>query len=238
MVAAADQGGGEENRGSLSGRVLSLERGFTRLESSVDRMSADLGAKIDRQASKPTNLLQLGSFVVALFVAFGGFAFYAKSGIDNDVARVERNLTQETKERNHDNEKIVATIWSKDAQAEYEKGEEKVRALQHEYAVRDLNRVEVQIGAAEAHIATVDAYVIKRPEIEALLGSLKSQVSDATTSAAERLGALSVRINEVAHEFGANFTQGDAIKDLQNQVRELRQSAPAAITPLAPVSPK
>lgn len=37
-----------------------------------------------------------------------------------------------------------------------------------------------------------------------------------------RLGELSVRITEVQKEFGGNFTLGDALKDLQRQVSELR----------------
>jgi len=71
------------------------------------------------------------------------------------------------------------------------------------------------------------------------MSAMTSQIVSGLTSINDRYTALSARVNEVQHEFGANFTMGDAVKDLQAQIRELRasQSTIAPIAPIAPLAP-
>lgn len=42
----------------------------------------------------------------------------------------------------------------------------------------------------------------------------------------DRISAQGERINQIQKEFGSNFTLGDAVKDLQRQLSELRVKAP------------
>lgn len=266
--------------GALDQRVSNTERAIQSIaeqvgrlqddtRASFDRLTTDLGARIDKQAAKPTNLLQLGGFMISLFVAFGGFAWYAKSGIDTSIAEDKVDLRDEARERKAENDKIYLTLapiaavaaqhtsdlsaaaaqqadnlrqfksieialdtkWSRDAQAEYEKREDQVVALEHEYDQRDFDRL---LG----RVNTLDGELIKRPEIEAIDNGLRSQI--------DTNGRL---LEEVRREIGAAYSWGDELKALRAQVETLSGrlftslSSPAIapiapIAPLAPVAPK
>lgn len=266
--------------GALDQRVSNTERAIQSIaeqvgrlqddtRASFDRLTTDLGARIDKQAAKPTNLLQLGGFMISLFVAFGGFAWYAKSGIDTSIAEDKSDLRDEARERKSENDKIYLTLapiaavaaqhtsdlsaavsqqadnlrqfkaieaaletkWSRDAQTEYEKREDQIVALEHEYDQRDFDRL---LG----RVNTLDGELIKRPEIEAIDNGLRNEISTNERS-----------LEEVRREIGSAYTWGDELKSLRAQVETLSGrifsslSAPtiapiAPIAPLAPVVPK
>jgi hypothetical protein len=126
-------------------------------------------------------------------------------------------------------EKAIDGKWSTDAQGEYEKRIDEVTKIYQDFATRDL-------AQQKADIAVVSADQIKRPEINTQMSAMTSQIVSGLTSVNDRYTALSARVNEVQHEFGANFTMGDAVKDLQAQIRELR-SGPSGIAPLGPITP-
>jgi hypothetical protein len=235
---------------ALSTRVDGLERTLQDVVNMVRSMETNLGDRIDKQAAKPTNLLQLGGFMVAALSVFGGFAWYAKSGVDTDIARVERKGDTEETNRMHDVEKVFSTLapiaavaaqhdndlrrveaderiidskWSKDAQQEYERRIDDKLADRKEDALRT-------IAGIQAEIISLSSEMVSRSEHEF---HWKDQE--------ERYTSLSARLNEMQHEFGTNFTIGDAVKSLQSELRELRYSNGGppfqAVTPVAPIAP-
>lgn len=236
-------------------RVDGLERTLQDVVNMVRSMESNLVERIDKQAAKPTNLLQLGGFVLSLFVAFGGFAWYAKSGVDTDIMRLERTLATEAAERKQDGDKFERTLapiaavaaqhendlrrvdaderiigekWSKDAQTEYEKRIDERYKIEHEYAQRDLLRV-------EGHIQIVDGNQIKRPEIESAFRSLQSQGEATNKSQDQRSDALSTRLNGIQNIIESLFPASEVIREMQQQIRDLRQTP--AIAPIAPIAP-
>jgi hypothetical protein len=153
--------------------------------------------------------------------------------VDQDFKQVYLTLTpilstseqiKTLTERVANDEQAINTKWSKDAQAEYVIGQNKVWNLEHEYAVRDLGRV-------EAANAVTAADEIKRPEIQSALGSIVNQLTSAIANENERYTALSTRANDMQREFGANFTLGDAVKELQARVNQFFTSSSSAPMP-------
>lgn len=216
--------------------------------SQMTRLAVDLGARIDKQAQKPTNWLQFIAAAATVLSLVGGVLYFAIGSIDSNAERVERVLAAETLKREQDvaaintlmqpllaavkeaehvkeefvavdahfkaDEKLIESKWSKDAQDEYEKRIDQVTAIYVDRAKSDL----AEIKAANA---TTAADQIKRPEILTDLASLSTQMAAGFANDNERYTALSQRANDMQREFGANFTLGDAVKELQARVNQI-----------------
>src|ERR1700722_8822027 len=106
-----------DNLGALEQRVYSTETSLNSFKEEVrsnqrdttgliNAMQADLGARIDRQAAKPTNWLQFLGAAGTVLGVLGSFGFYVKSSLDTDIARQDRNLQIEEQERKQDGDKF------------------------------------------------------------------------------------------------------------------------------------
>jgi hypothetical protein len=97
----------------------------------------------------------------------------------------------------------------KEVFAQSERRSDERFALEHEYAVRDLTRLEKQLDA-------VDGNLIKRPEVEALLDSIRTRVK-----------ALSRSLQDQRRDLGGQ-TLADQIKYLQQRMEALQGDLTAA----------
>ena len=79
-------------------------------------------------------------------------------------------------------------------------------------------------------VDAIDAAFIKRPEIEAAMAALRELITLTNSATANRIDAVIGSLNELRHDFGANFTLGDAVKELQLRINSLQlgQSAPSS----------
>lgn len=236
--------------GALEQRVYGAERKIDELSvqtsSQIQNLRTELGgaiqlistkidqqqtAQIDSSRTKWTPIVTCATGLAVAFVAiFGVVGSMALTPIRADIEKLYKAIDETNNKMTplltlaDDQKSNVIQFaaltkadegkWSKDAQDEYEKRIDQVTAIYVDRAKSDL----AEIKAANA---TTAADQIKRPEILTDLASLSTQMAAGFANDNERYTALSQRANDMQREFGANFTLGDAVKELQARVNQI-----------------
>jgi hypothetical protein len=86
----------------------------------------------------------------------------------------------------------------------------------------------------DAHISSVDANLIKRPEIETIVSGLSDRIKSGNESANDRITSVIQSLNELRHDFGANWTIGDTVRQIETRLNALQFAAPLPAPPPAP----
>lgn len=238
--------------GALTERVNNTESFAKQISESVDRLRADTSAQIrdmsagltrqiedvsrniSRQqeafvASRSTNWTAFfgtaAAIVGVLFVIFAAVIAPINSNIYDlkvalrDRAELERLADSTAKADARDQYAIFRSRFDNTV-TKGEFDEYKARIDKRDAEEQDeLHREVARIDAAHERI---DGALIKRPEIDALLGALSGRVE-----------ALSRNIEDVRSQTTSNYTIGDRLKELQAEIQRLQDGgrAPAAPGP-------
>jgi hypothetical protein len=107
----------------------------------------------------------------------------------------------------------------------------------HETYLRDHSSLIMRIDA-------IDAGLIKRPEIEAALGSARELTTLTNAGTTNRIDAVIASLNELRHDVGASYTWGDGLKHaldridgIQQEVNGLAQTLGRASASQQPAAP-
>ncbi len=227
---------------SLAAQVATFQRDtvmqFRGLEDSFASQLRDIGAKIDRQnetlgASRDTNwniLIPAAGVIVSILVALGSLT----------VSPINEKVTNNREAINELQRTTASRSDFEDTRADIRRHFDKVDlALDAKWSEKEHTEYSKRIDEKIAQIADnlTRANAQNAEEVKTILASLVPRAEHTARWAEEdaRLNALSVRINEMQHEFGSNFTLGDAVKELQSQLKELRlQAAPPVIVQTKP----
>ena len=184
----------------------------TGVETRVMAAISAVSAKFDTQIqSQRTNWVPVIVMVVAVAGCLGAFFNQQLAPISQRITSNEEatrldivRLEQTTKEIQSNEQaarlRIYENEWPKAAQAEYEHRIDEKFADRREQTLRDVARLD-----------QVDANLIKRPEIQALVDNLGN-----------RIDALSRNAEDLRRDFGSNYTVGDQLKSLQRQIETLQ----------------
>jgi hypothetical protein len=236
-----------------SSRNLSADLAGLRVDMSkkLDAMSADLGARIDKQAAKPTDWRSIIGLMLTAFGIAGGFWVYTTTQNNNNVGRIEAMVVAESAERKGNDRDInllmqpilaavaqtkndakqfdeiktsIASLWEKEWPKEAQLEYEK-RIDQVMAMKADYDKRD--LAGIKARVEAIDATIIKRPELEA-----------AHTAFDSRLSALSVRENDTEKVVHSGWSLADTVRDLQTRLENFRMQVGTALIPAAPVTSK
>ena len=100
-------------------------------------------------------------------------------------------------------------------------------------------------AALTARLDTIDANLIKRPEIEAALAAQRELTTLTNAATTSRIDAVIGSLNELRHDVGASYTWGDGLKHaldridgMQQEINSLAQTLGRATAPAATVPPR
>ena len=221
--------GTEKAIGDMSAAIASLrQETATQINSVAENLSrqiGDVGKAVSEQgrsfsASRSTNWTTFAGAaagVIGVMVAIGSQALspiYGTQGRHEDEIR-EIYRTSVTKDAEQQDvqrailrmNKIDDRIDTKVGRNEYDELKDRLNeryAITHEQTLRDVTRLDKSIDQ-------VDANLIKRPEIQALVDNLGN-----------RIDALSRNAEDLRRDFGSNYTVGDQLKSLQRQIETLQ----------------
>jgi DNA repair exonuclease SbcCD ATPase subunit len=239
--------------GALDQRVTNLDRALGTLAENIGQQIRELGAKIDRQAAKPTDWLKFGGVATGAIVVLLGIATYVKTDLDSNMSRIEKAVESEARDRKSeikDINTLMQPILAAVAQhandlTRFDRDEKDIATIsaamwtkdaEEQYRQRIDERDKLRdeyarrdLDRIEGHVNSVDGNLIKRPEIASLFANGE-----------ERVSAISSRLNDLTKTLESIFPGSDVIKEIQEQIREMRQaqSAIAPAAPLVPLAPK
>jgi hypothetical protein len=225
-----------------------------------------LSLKIDRNAAKPTNLLQLGGFMVAALSVVGGFAWYAKSGIDTDILRVETNLRIEEQKREAENDKIYLTLAPIAAVAAQHTSDLSAAAAQQSDNLRQFKAIEVSLdskwsrdaqGEYEKRIdQNIDGlskivaleHEYDQRDFDRLLGRVnvldgelikRPEIEAIDNGLRNQITTIGGALEDVRKEIGSAYTWGDELKSMRSQIETLsgRIFGLSTAPTIAPIAP-
>lgn len=222
----------------------------TELGSAIQLISTKIDqqqtAQIDSSRTKWTPIVTCATGLAVAFVAiFGVVGSMALTPIRTDIEKLYKAVDETNNKMTplltlaDDQKSNVIQFaaltkadegkWSRDAQAEYEKRVDERYKLEHEYAVRDLARV-------EGHINEVDSNQIKRPEIQAADSNIRDRITASEATQNDRTNSLSARANATDAKVDALFPPSKMVDQIWEQLRESRMNA-APVAPIAPLAP-
>lgn len=218
--------------GALAQRVTGLENAI----GNVGEQLRDISKRLD---AKPTDVWKIVGGIVGILALVGAFLYQGKAYIDADLNRHEQDISH-----------ILETAVSKDDFKEFQelqlrrnlatasetaKVADELTAARIQLAKLEGSSVERheeylrESNATRAHVDAIDGNLIKRPEVESIINGLGDRIKSGNDSANDRISSVIQSLNELRHDFGANFTLGDAVKELQLRINGLQfpQVAPA-----------
>lgn len=232
-----------------------LAQRVTGIESALVGFGSQLQDIRKQLESKPTDVWKIIGGVVTVISLIGGFLLVGKQPYDEGLARHDReighlvdtavNRTDYLRDREGEAE------WNRNLRdrlrADEDNGvtqrqiSELKERIDERYRITEKSNDE-KIVRVEKHIDSIDEQLIKRPEINSIVSGLDGRVNSVNTTLDNRINSVILGLNELRHDFGANFTMGDALKGaldrldkLQLQISALAQlPAPQAPTPAAP----
>ncbi len=237
--------------GALRERVSNTERAVDSVSDQVATLQRDTARQIENlQTSLSTQIRDIsGSFAasrstnwgtiiaaVGVVVVLGGAVL---TPIMSDIGKTaealdkltERSIAKDVYRRDQDDQ----NAWLASLRDRGRADEDAITATRIEIARAEGIASERRDTFLREHellvqrVDEIDASLIKRPEIEASLASLRELVNLTNSATANRIDAVIISLNELRHDFGANFTLGDAVKELQLRINSLQlgQSAPS-----------
>ena len=211
--------------GALAQRVTGLENAI----GNVGEQLRDISKRLD---SKPTDIWKIVGGIVGILALVGAFLLQGKAYIDADLDRQERDISH-----------ILDTSVSKDDFRRSQDGQDSWLANLRDRARADEEIINVDRialarlegatterhetylrdhAALMARVDSIDSSLIKRPEIEAALLSQRELTTLTNAASNSRIDAVIGSLNELRHDFGANFTLGDAVKEIQLRMNALQ----------------
>jgi hypothetical protein len=231
--------GAERGIQSLSDQVGALQRDTTAqisgLSNAMAAQLASIGDKIDRQrdsataarTTKWTESTQTAATVIAVVMSLVAAVIYPLS---NTLSRHSDEL-----------EVIKATRFSKEDSRQMQDGFshwidkvqgetvpraeiEQIKATVAESIRRLDARAEILLPINKERIDRLDKEIdhLQDDSVSRLENEAASRRTD------ERISVVIASMNELRHDFGASLTWGDALKELQSEIKELRAQAGAA----------
>lgn len=204
--------------GELGQRVTGLEAGLQGVVGEIRNLSSKID---DRSRPQYPLLVSIAGF----FLAFAGSLSYTViNPINSNQARLELSI-----------EKIVdGTVTHREFDQRLSSGgsriermEQDIKALSgevvyskefSEYKIRMDTEITTmrenslrELGRIDRELATIRSDMVSRSEHQTHWNETN-----------DRLNALSARLNDMQREFGANYTIGDQIKNLQDQIKILQ----------------
>lgn len=225
-------------------RMTSLEAAFTGFSTQLQ----DIGKRLD---TKPTDVWKIIGGVVTVISLVGGFLLVGKQPYDDGLARHDREISQHSVEIS----RLAETALSKeDFKAELDLQQRRNLAMEAATAKTNdeltLTRIELaklEGASAERHeeylrdhadlvatVRTLDANLIKRPEIESGLAALRELYTLAITNLNGRTDAVIGSLNELRRDFGANWTIGDTVRAIEVRLNALQLQPGFLPTPAPP----
>lgn len=233
--------------GALAQRVTGLENAIGNV---VDQLR-DIGKRLE---ARPTDIWKIVGGIVGVLALVGAFLYQGKAYIDADLDRHEREISRiletavsrddfrmsldQQQRRNLAMDAATAKVADEVESARVEQARaEGMAEERHATFLREH-------AAILARVDTIDANLIKRPEIEAALTSLRELTTLTNSATANRIDAVIGSLNELRHDVGASYTWGDGLKhaldridNMQQELNSLAQTlgrAASAPTPAAP----
>lgn len=222
--------GTERAYASLAEQVTTLQRDtatqINNLQSSLSGQIRDMGASF--AAARTTNW---GTILTAAGVVIGlGFsvlnpitgnlqkaAEQIERLTDRSVTKDDFHISQDQQQRrNLAMDAAIAKIQDEviDTRVTLARTEG-AEAERHEEYLREH-------GALQARVEGIDGSLIKRPEIQSIVNGLTSASVASAASANDRINSVIQSLNELRHDVGANYTQGDALKSAFDRLDKMQ----------------
>jgi len=224
----------------VKSRMTSLENSFI----GFGEQLRDISKRLD---TKPTDVWKIVGGVVGILALVGAFLYQGKAYIDLTLERQDREIghlietavTKDVFQRSQDEQNSwLASLRDRARVDEEIVNNDRIALARLEGATTEQHEEYLREHADTAtYIRTLDANLIKRPEIESGLAALRELYTLAFAGVGNRIDALIGSLNELRHDFGANFTLGDAVREIQLRLNAL-QLQPGLVAPAPAAQPK
>lgn len=211
-------------------RMTSLEASFAGFGTQLQ----DIGKRLD---TKPTDVWKVIGGVVTIISLVGGFLLIGKQPYDEGLMRHNQEITRlmETAVSKEDFRTSLDQQQRRNLEGDAERAKLKdelelsrITMARLEGAVTERHADYIRDHAdLKARVDSIDSNLIKRPEIGTIAEGLSDRIKSGNESANDRITSVIQSLNELRHDFGTNFTLGDAVKELQLRMNNLTPPPPA-----------
>jgi hypothetical protein len=231
--------------GALRERVSNAERGIDNVSDQVATLQRDTARQIENlqtslssqirdvsssfAASRSTNWGTIIAAVMGVVVLGGAVLTPIMSDIGKTAEALEKlsdkTVTKDVFQRGQDDQ----NNWLANLRDRTRADEELISTARIEFARFEGRTIEQhetflkEHALLIAHVDALDGNLIKRPEIEAALGSARELTTLTNSAMSARVDAVISSLNELRHDVGATYTWGDGLKHALERIDGIQQ---------------
>lgn len=216
---------------SIGDQVATLQRDTARqienLQTSLSAQIRDISGSFS--ASRATNW---GTIIAAVgvVVVLGGAVLTPIMGDIGKTAEAleklsDKAVTKDIFQRSQDDQNSwLSSLRDRERADEETLNADRIALARLEGATTERHDTYLRDHAAlMARVDSIDANLIKRPEIEASLLSQRELTTLTNSATANRIDAVIGSLNELRHDVGATYTWGDGLKHALDRIDNIQQ---------------
>lgn len=219
--------------------------------SNLENAIGDIGDQLReigrRLEARPTDVWKIIGGVVTIISLVGGFLLIGKQPYDEGLARHDREIGRlvETAVAKDDFKTSIDLQQRRNLEADAsreklrdELEETRIELAKLEGASTERHEEYLRDHAeTSAYVHTLDANLIKRPEIESGLAALRELVTLTSSAANNRVDTVVGSLNELRRDFGASWNIGDTVRAIEVRLNAMQLQPSFAAPPPASASP-